>query len=197
MSTDILRVYDPHECHPDGVPLHWESCRWCYGEGVHLETGAGCRACDGHGSLKAAALAAMQHSYAQERPRGNGPLALRCEGCGHPRSEGTWEDGGFQRSSDEWLVWAATHLRQGRAPPAHLGGTPATAFATHYSPCDKGCTHDLTGTRTAGLAAGKMAVDCHPLEASWRPVEVRALGWPHDLRPEKIAVLCLRCWAMR
>jgi hypothetical protein len=26
---------------------------------------------------------------------------------------------------------------------------------------------------------------------------VRALGWPHDLRPEKLAVLCLRCFAER
>jgi hypothetical protein len=32
-------------------------------------------------------------------------------------------------------------------------------------------------------------------EASWRQVDVRTLGWPHDLRENKLAVLCLRCLA--
>jgi hypothetical protein len=34
-----------------------------------------------------------------------------------------------------------------------------------------------------------------PFEASWRPVSLRTLGGPDDLRPENLAVLCLRCWA--
>jgi hypothetical protein len=35
------------------------------------------------------------------------------------------------------------------------------------------------------------------VEASWRQVDVRRLSWDHDLRPEYLAVLCLRCWSTR
>lgn len=92
-----------------------------------------------------------------------------------------------------------------------------------WSPCDEGCRHqgDVRARNTqpddgsrswtpapmppieAGLTAGEVASRVAALgprvvvEASWRAVDVRLLGWPHDLRPEKLSVLCLRCWAAR
>jgi hypothetical protein len=45
--------------------------------------------------------------------------------------------------------------------------------------------------------AGDLVREHLEFRASWRPVDVRCLSWPHDLRPESLAVLCLRCWAGR
>jgi hypothetical protein len=77
--------------------------------------------------------------------------------------------------------------------------------AVHYSPCDEGCRHAGPGREWFEVAVGddpwavtedvSQVALTYPREASWRPVDVRVLGWPHDLRPEKLAVLCLRCFA--
>lgn len=117
---------------------------------------------------------------------------IRCEDCGHPMSEGTWTHEppcGFVEA-------------ERRAMVEHDFSTDDKAV--HYSPCDEGCRHGGPGREQVGpevkidLGAGS-----HPIEpvvrreASWRQVDVRTLGWPHDLRPEKLAVLCLRCYAER
>lgn len=120
----------------------------------------------------------------------------RCEGCGHPWSDGTWEgDGRLQPTPHA--------LRLGVAP----------TNGVHWSPCDTGCQHsgsvrmhnpDQTDaapywsdplkfeTSVAYNAEAGLEV-----EASWRGVDVRTLGWPHDLRPQMLALLCLRCLAAR
>jgi hypothetical protein len=95
----------------------------------------------------------------------------------------------------------------------------------HWSACDEGCRHQATAVRWRTDhgplpgdgpswwpqdGPGDMAIDGRevgeylsdrpriaPVEAAWRPVDIRRLGWPHDLRPEKLALLCLRCWAER
>ncbi len=101
------------------------------------------------------------------------------------------------------------------------GAEPHDSVGVHWSPCDKGCRHgeplrfkntqpddgtwgygaptapgvqegDTAGTLAARVEDPRVAV-----EASWRVVDVRTLGWPHDLRVAKLAVLCLRCWAGR
>ncbi len=207
----VLRVYDPTECDEAGVPLDWERCRALIHQKPMRPGGdlippdhSLCTRCDGHGSLKAAALARFARKY--------GPGWDRCgtgnaEGCGHPMSEGMWE--GDRHGGDEgyWLDQVAFQLRAGVEP---------SDVAVHFSPCEEGCRHGGPGrcwypggehggtphwdayedftpdaredTRDNGFGSG---------EASWRPVDVRSLGWSHDLRPEKLAVLCLRCWAAR
>lgn len=256
MSAHVLRIYDPAECDPRGVPLDWERCRACSGTGrtpshLDLPREGECWTCDGHGSLKAAAL-----EYAL-RPQGDEEVARRigefdhdalpadttaavdqiladakrtqmvaaearaavmaqprCDDCGHPMSEGTWEPRSPQWEPREGIIdgvgteaWALAHLRNGDDPPREILGSAA---GTHYSPCDDGCSHGghalvrdggssymaLTSTAEDHAAQRQDEPDT-PLLASWRPVDVRTLGWPHDLRPEKLAVLCLRCWAAR
>lgn len=68
----ILRIYDPSECDDEGKPLDWERCRKCKGDKMvwsntpgAVGSGVKCDRCDGHGSLRAAALA-----YCAERQRG-------------------------------------------------------------------------------------------------------------------------------
>lgn len=120
--------------------------------------------------------------------------------------EGVFE--GDQPYFGEELTLAAAFdlLREGTDPADFGDGN-----CTHYSPCDEGCRHGGPGRWTNGGAMGwglladsdgypdvREAVrDRLTPEAAWRPVDVRTLGWPHDLRFEKLAVLCLRCWAAR
>lgn len=224
----ILRVYDPSECDAHGVPLDWERCRSCSGGGRarHMEpvplAGARqprialkpglhdcgpCHACGGHGSLKAAALYGRR-CFAASLPEGTiGATALlattaRCEDCGHPMSDGTWEHLGVSvKLTDATRAWwTQDALQRGLDTPG-----PRDA-PTHYSPCDEGCRHGGPG-RVLNVSARVGSPEwLHVLdlsewkrksEASWRAVDVRTLGWPHDLRPEKLAVLCLRCFAER
>jgi hypothetical protein len=219
------RIYDPAECDEHGVPLDWTRCRTCGGrgstwDGESFSEDAGgrledpCAACGGHGSLRAAALDAISD--------GSGvlPQVHRCEDCGHPMSEGTWEgpaaallgDSDFtaEEAVREWLDMAAWK----REPV----GQRVRHNITHWSPCDEGCRHQgalrVHGRNrpgeewvresdqwalTVAQLIGPTTPDREPwqVEASWRQVDVRTLGWPHDLRPERLAVLCLRCWAER
>lgn len=170
---------------------------------VMREQRATCLTCGGHGSLKAAALHFL--SYAQwnavDLAWASGPLFVerptRCEDCGHPMSEGTWEDPPI--ASD--LGYMETRAR---GELAVRNGVTWQAVSVHYSPCDEGCRHSGPG-RWFDNDFGDWHVGddvrwqprFHVADASWRPVDVRTLGWPHDLRPEKLAVLCLRCWAER
>lgn len=256
-NGSTLRVYDPAECDEHGVPLDWERCRACGGVGradlrngaerpewvalVLPEVGAPvngyCGTCEGHGSLKAAALyRKFDHQIIRAnntRPRGT-PMVdrsvapRRCEGCGHPMSDGTWE--GFWRPSEQATEWALVALHDGREPriggfrsdPADIGGARDVPVMTHWSPCDQGCRHagPARNWSVEHAEAGETWVDPPPgfakrgamttadvlagfvrgtteVQASWRQVDVRTLGWPHDLRPEKLAMLCLRCFASR
>jgi hypothetical protein len=222
--VSVLRVYDPGECDERGVPLDWERCRLCNGEGKAFYRprdasydGEPCQDCGGHGSLKAAALAARPwatYFTGQEA----GPH--RCEDCGHPMSEGTWEHRSIKLaaglmgasrpapSAEEVYTTAMGHAitraRRGQEPESF-----GLWDATHWSHCDEGCRHGgpvrhagLGGTDDV-LAKGRTVealiefFGADKVQASWRPVDVRPLGWPHDLRPEKLAVLCLRCWSAR
>jgi hypothetical protein len=216
---DALRVYDPAECDERGVPLDWERCRRCDGRGHRegYESEARycgrpgccvCGVCHGHGSLKAAALDWLTKRR-QPESTFTGRDPLRCEDCGHPMSEG----------ND--LAHAERCLRMGVEPQGTIGR------GVFYSPCDEGCRHggpvrcpdggtchhECADFQPGGYPQGECwrTFNAEPLsaygeqwprpqpkrEASWRPVDVRTLGWPHDLRPEKLAVLCLRCWADR
>lgn len=241
VSTNILRLYDPPECGPlterGAVPLDWDRCRNCGGKGEIAKNEGdplrryACGRCGGHGSLRAAALAALMAEppeaaavrMATERYNRNpSPWAsrnlgdaehrlrqvrwvreARCEGCGHPMNDGTWE--GDDRRDVALRQGDADHvlacLRGGREPTAGELGS------VHWSPCDEGCRHGGPGREWHEVAVGddpwgpvddvaRVALS-YPREALWRSVDVRTLGWAHDLRPEKLAVLCLRCLADR
>lgn len=235
--SDLLRVYDPTECGIDGAPLDWERCRSCAGKGYTVDMRIprvgprsalpeGCPACAERGSLKVAAL----WEYGGYGPTKIMQIRLpddhvfRCEGCGHPMSEGTWEDDG------SGILTAADRLRSA-AESLRARCEPVSKFV-HYSPCDEGCRHggpqrienevekrwDMTPTTNEDLLRAARASAFSygwAVEASWRSVEVRrgmvgrrGLGdrfdpmnvfhvRPWDLRPENLAVLCLRCWAER
>jgi hypothetical protein len=199
----------PAECDERGVPLDWERCRQC---AVDSTGGTvSCPICAGHGSLKAAALAAV---LAERRvtPMLNIDNAC-CEDCGHPMSDGTWE--GTHPRLDVLMAFAATELRDGFEPRTELftrGADPELPGPSviHYSSCDEGCEHGEPGRASANLnlrgetvgrvlakAAGYGIKPLPTFQASWRAVDVRTLGWPHDLRTENLAVLCLRCFAAR
>lgn len=217
----VLRVYDPAECDERGVPLDWDRCRTCGGSGRFRDPrywgtmpgSTACEHCEGRGSLKAAALYGyLRHFDGYDKPE----LPIRCEGedCGHPMSDGTWSG-----SPPPEIVPATPDYFWGNVARDGFTFTPYV----HYSPCDEGCTHGYVSEENTGLrwvyADPPIGVAHEPIlaaafeddtlglratirakgaiEASWRPVEVRTLGWAHDLRPEKLAVLCLRCWGER
>lgn len=252
---NILRVYLPAECDEQMNPLDWERCRKCKGHGglpdlsgdvvvartdnpAHFSPTQGaefrirsCPTCNGHGSLKAAALAYLSRRCncsaggstggcnPQECTTDCNCYGLRCEDCGHPMSDGTWE--GVHRDHHALLVRAGAVLREGLEPHTDpdgefdaLVGAPG---AIHYSPCDEGCRHggpgrwrftdsqmwalaDL-GANAEGEVVYSVLDDRRDagavIEASWRAVDVRRLHYPNMLRPEDLAVLCLRCWAAR
>lgn len=104
---------------------------------------------------------------------------IRCEGCGHPMSDGTW-DGDLTRppkllrgrgmQGDRAINWT-THLSVERPDEATAGdwmnlhlaaaaswlraGEEPPAHATvavHWSPCDEGCRHDMAHTVIGGVA---------------------------------------------
>lgn len=231
-----LRIYDPSECDVAGIPLDFERCRTCNGGGLSSSPAAlelpvigvdqVCATCDGHGSLKAAALAsftlecstcrgtkligppAYASPYGQIRMRScpdcKLPRPLRCEDCAHPMSEGTWE-GGWRLELDQEegkrqaLAFALYALRKGDEPYPVL----STAAFIHYSPCDELCDHGGPLRLNGGAADDRYAGSLRyrsgivTVEASWRQVDVRCLSFPNILLPEKLAILCLRCWAER
>lgn len=146
----------------------------------------------------------------------------RCEDCGHPMSEGTWEGCGDGIRGEDLPTLGVGFLRTALMD-LRRGDEPLVA-PVHYSPCGEGCRHGLPArwaeldelvpgasrdiaeeawddvpgsTDPTGRDEVRDLLSAGPIEASWRQVDVRTLGWPHDLRPEKLAVLCLRCWAAK
>jgi Zn finger protein HypA/HybF involved in hydrogenase expression len=211
----VLRVYDPWECTSDGVPLNWDCCRCCNRVGVvyaspeairrtHVPEGApiescSCPMCGSHGSLKAEALAKLIIERIRRGDAGenNDPLTPRCEDCGHPMNEGTWEPHPPQDRSGK------THPDANREITMALAEFWERRGVVHFSPCDEDCNHDGPGRKPfdgGWIGCNEMMNNVgitKGFQASRRPVDVRCLGWPHDLRPERLAVLCLRCWAER
>jgi hypothetical protein len=146
-------------------------------------------------------------------------LELRCESCAHPMSDGTWE------GAPCWDEATRAAFAVGVVEAVQFGSSWASfTLPIFWSPCYEGCRHQgdmrarntdpaaikggwgykppfLPGgpqALTAGEAVARVADEPRiVIEASWRAVDVRTLGWPHDLRPEKLAILCLRCWAER
>jgi hypothetical protein len=172
-----------------------------------------CPTCRGHRSLKALVLHdwsrdAWEEDHSEHAAPTFAEHVVRCEDCCHPMSEGTWEG----TAGAAWrLKLVLAHLQRGLEPDARWG-------RVHWSPCDERCTHgghlrfrpvkwadvSLWGREhpwvdlpDAESAQAPRQFGDYETEASWRQVDVRMLGWPHDLRPEKLAVLCLRCWASR
>lgn len=213
----VLRVYDPAQCDAEGVPLDWECCQSCGGRGVEyggigmvnpaigvgyvMDTEQPCRVCVGHGSLRAAALHTRATVDADPRTSmildflaTNQQLLVSCEDCQHPMSEGTWGSGRRPAPTELFaqraLVDALRFLKGGNEPRR----------PGFWSVCGEACAHG-GHLREAGRPNSEMVDGEGDLfevpEASWRHVDVRTLGWAADLRPEKLAVLCLRCWAAR
>ncbi len=166
-----LRVYDPKECAFNGVPLEWES------------------------HLKDEAIRYL-NLIGRTRIWSTADHSPRCEGCGHPQSYGTFPEGIHPTSHEFFLHCALMFFRSGLEPNGVMGTS-----VPHYSPCDSECRHGDTGryfidgkwkeTTDMPIVIPKNAT----YEADWRSVDVRTLGWPHDLRPHKLAMLCLRCYA--
>lgn len=215
----VLRVYKPEECDGDGVPLDWEKCRTCEGGTVVFKTTSmgltggirPCEPCGDHGSLKAACLhyLAQGQMWAEVERRGDllwprdheprpsvgdiGELrrevestqVVRCQVCSHPMTEGTWEGG---EGSDFVLRGALEVLAAGREPWSD------GSKLVHHSACDDRCRHGRPPMAHACEFPDDSERGFH-YEATWRHVDVWPLSWAHDLRPEMIAVLCLRCAA--
>lgn len=209
----LLRIYDPWELDQDGIPLDFGQCRTCQGTGEQemqdaRPWAAPCGRCVGHGSLKAAALfGRLEVAWGHGPVRVGSPAAAkmladvgRCEGCNHPMGEGTWVGESHFNTIDRPESWAIAHLRAGDEPPRRICDLEVR---THFSPCDEDCHHSGPGRAPR---FGEMAeynalitnVGTTPgFEASWRHVDVRTLGHPHDLRLERLGLLCPRCYVAR
>jgi hypothetical protein len=196
--TELLRICDPAECDERGVPLDWERCRACGGKGLNMSQHAAsdCAKCGGHGSLKAAALAALKaHVWKRGGQHPEDPVT-RCEGCGHPMSDGTWVNppaAGLDRGpllDDEGIRGLLTQ------PYSEHGfhGWAERRGAVHWSRCDEQCDHGSMGRirdtqrgenggqwlerafnpeprAHGGVVAGVR--QGYEVEASWRSVDVR------------------------
>jgi hypothetical protein len=215
-ASPALRVYDPWECRAllttdgttPGAPMDYDRCRDCDGTGKYEYPAQRdvCPTCGGHGSLRALALHVL---HLEEGSRDGRPVDVaRCEDCAHPMSDGTWE-GVWSAPNDptRCTAVAARQLRAGKEPRVESSlHTPDAIPWIHYSDCDGLCRHRGPGRyeRTEGgrwetiedvtLIDGSQALLKLGLQASWRLVDVRFMGWPHDLRPERLALLCLRCY---
>jgi hypothetical protein len=143
----------------------------------------------------------------------------RCEGCGHPALDGSWSGDleAAQRHLDvtpglavdagaELTAQAMVCLRSGQEPLWGAKGMPV-----HWSPCDEGCHHlgpfgvvhhhrgpVQPNPSAEEVEAARMVIPrAGAVQASWRDVDVRFVnGWPHDLRPENLALRCVRCEAI-
>lgn len=181
-----------------------------------------CPTCGGHGSLKIAVLGHLKRGQWVAQA-GIGSEAwvrrfnmveaappdflARCECCGHPMVEGTWDNPGAPDGDpllDEISIDSLLHKP--------LNSFHEWAFrhgGAHYSACDERCAHHGPGRATGGQLrdelvgrwlqkANQYGITPTPtFEALWRSVDARLLGWEHDLRPERLALLCLRCWTER
>jgi ribosomal protein L40E len=200
VAETIFRLYQKPECDSNLVPLDWYRCRTCKGTGRNPIDDAHCWPCGGYGSLRAAALHALMtpvlHASFTDK------VKIRCEGCGHPMSDGTWEGGGAWMRDPGYL---GMKLRQ--AEEALRLCLEPTGNGVLWSPCDEVCRHRGPGRylRTEGgswvpvtdtsMVDGQQALLGLPLEASWRQVAVRTLGWPMDLSLNNLKILCTRCYA--
>lgn len=247
-TTGLLRIYDPGECDPAGVPWDFRRCRACAGTGkararefsrvdtedtatylMPADAGVAlterCGVCRGYGSIEAAILARVrkyQPLGVDWRGRGcertDYPVpdkSLRCEDCKHPMTD---DEGVWRHNYTNGLAESQRTLATQVALEDLLVGRdvrPVPHGVDHWSPCGTGCEHRGAVRAVDGAAA--LTLDDEELdevggvagavkhgrkvgqvvEALWRPVEIRVLGWPHDLRPEKVAVLCLHCHARR
>lgn len=136
---------------------------------------------------------------------------VRCADCGHPggpMSEGTWEG-----DPPQGVERARTFCEQRAFDELRTGNLTPRLPVVHFSPCDEGCRHGGPGRELTPATSRSVTLLEDPwseyggvayltsagvaIEASWRLVDVRTLGWPHDLRPERLAILCLRCLADR
>lgn len=215
-----LRIYDPWELGVGNRPVGWERCEACGGGGKVASPKAGwpdsqdsvlavkyesrvCEWCGGHGSLKAACLHGLGLAIRGVTHPLDGDWHMRrCEDCAHPMTEGTWVNPDHPRSGSPILDDVA--IAELLTKPYHtFHGWAERHGAVHYSPCDKFCHHSGPGRaprwgemveyneliNNVGITPG--------FEASWRPVDVRTLGHPFDLRIERIALLCSRCYGTR
>lgn len=206
----LLDVVPKTECDEHGVPLDWKRCRGCRG-GMVIDTdrpGATsprpCPRCEGCGSLEKAVLAELERLRGRRWSIFTEPLdkpfdpTVRCGGCAHPMSDGTWVP--------------ADHLdheeRRDRLRRASADFTVAErSGAVFYSPCDERCRHGGPGRHRwadedyyTWQAVKNLPgpLENYEAEASWRHVTVRTMnGWPHDLREGNLGILCLRCWVAR
>ncbi len=169
-------------------------------------------------------IAALDHIEAHMRDsnrwyeEAEASFVHRCEGCWHPMAEGSWEGpaaellDGAHHEPDRIIA----EVLAARARWLSGGDLGVTYNLTHYSPCDDRCRHagrgrwggppqlwayaDL-GANAEGEVAYSVLDDRidhgHPVEAAWRPVDIRPLDWAHDLRPQSLRLLCLHCWAAR
>lgn len=189
---------------PGGVPSAAQSCATCWGFGALRESAIAWLVEHRRAGtpLDAEAYARRAHEH-----------GIRCEGCAHPMSTADLaDDGGGPRWSQavEARRWAFSHLSMGTEPPLENGAFPIN---TQWSVCDRDCAHHGV-SRQRIIATGEIIALRHergfeatrPLasaegptvvESAWRSVDIRALGWPADLSPEALALLCLHCYAER
>lgn len=204
----LLRLYSRAEW--EALPCDpWERCPTCGGGGslfAHRPfqtTATGCPDCKGHGSARALAFDVLWKVGRGDRNPASAHR-WRCEDCGHPMSEGTWE--GLPKGDEDEMIGYVL----ARWSESEWGDQTEAWIAdqypgvVHYSPCDEGCRHGGPVRKLNAYGRGGGATyDALPpgnregFEASWRQVDARRLSWDHDLRPGQLAVLCLRCLAAR
>mgnify|MGYP006876039257 CR=1 FL=1 len=122
---------------------------------------------------------------------------VRCEGCGHPESEGRWVGPNAN----------VVGLEVGKVPPHALHAMFARFVREDHLPradrydvdfwsgCDAGCRH-LPDPGTVVKPQPVEEGGPRPVEATWRqPRLVLVNGHAHDLRPENLRIMCARCVA--
>jgi hypothetical protein len=207
--SSVLDVVARSECGPDGYPLDWEWCRMCEGGTKPFNLLAGrCPMCGGHGSLRAAALSLFSLGITYSPDWVVGMPEWRCGKCNHPMSEGTWEiherwrDQANGYSNDEVIKYIEEAFAEGRSIK-YVESTYKDAV--HLSKCDGKCTHSAEHVRSHPEGSFKAFRETDTsmfgaiesgwiVESSWRQVDIHFKnGWQHDLRPENLTLLCLRC----
>ena len=224
MTATVLRVHPPEACDSTGRPYGWASCRDCTdGAADSGGTVRACATCAGTGSLEARAL----QEYLEQRGHSTGVLRCeqcrhpRSDGAWDPPEPASALDGTFGHADEHALL----RLRFGNDPVDTYGThhSRCDQGCEHRGPvseqtgplltrpsilCTPPALVPITFTpQRPSVAAWLEHVAVH---ASWRPVGLR-VGQPFDgmnpgnplhvrpfdLRVERLAVLCLRCWAKR
>lgn len=192
----VLRFYSKDEWNPKD----WDLCQTCR-NGLPPDPDdpnqGPCPKCQDHGSLHAAALDHLRNDDQESTKPEN--WLVRCETCHHPYNKGTWEGQSYP------FEWAYQSLEIGIEPSVNRDE------GIHYTCCDEKCRHPGPATFAPSEYAGRRklwedgqgmsVVECVAeganVESSWRAVDVRRLSWDSDIRPQYLALLCLRCWANR